>query len=392
VSVEESKEENQEKYNENQVQLLKKLVENTKNKEETDKNIDNLHEEESDLSKSLKQIEVIRKEDFNFQLSDNDKPMYLQSPNNKGKDYEEDLSELHSRSDVKNEEDQNSDTDSLKPIQKQENKNVNRSDEIEPLGKGNEESLRKEDSGETVKMNERQTEILEIVKSCLKDKEVTLAEMIEDEIVIGKNEDQKEYEIIMEPELMSILTNLCNKKVSNEDLKELLKIVVETESNYIVMQNLLELFGESNTPKDDYEIEDEEIIEDIKNLDTDSINLITNLINYLEENNMSITDMMRDIIYQQTAAVGNEVLDVNVINADEFYTILKEHNLSNTPQDKISELLCITSEYPDIFLVKKLVKVLEHMKNNATNEPIQEDSEEGKCLNNPIEISEKDIE
>eukprot|EP00826_Nyctotherus_ovalis_P059496 TRINITY_DN827_c0_g2_i3.p1 TRINITY_DN827_c0_g2~~TRINITY_DN827_c0_g2_i3.p1 ORF type:complete len:391 (-),score=115.27 TRINITY_DN827_c0_g2_i3:954-2126(-) len=385
--------------------LVKNAEKNIKAKEEEVPSNESSAVESDKSRKNITKLEPGNKQTFSF---GDDKPVHIlatkQSPSENAKNNGEELNELHNRSDMKNEEaEQKSDADSLKPIHDEQEsvdkEEINKSDEIQPLGgekSRSQNDSKREDSADesnTLKITERQNELIETVKACLKDKRVKLADLIDDKIVIGKNEEnQKEYEVIIVSDLVSLLNTLCGKKANPKELEELIKILIESDGNYIIVQNLLELFGESNVSKEDYEIDCGDIAEEVKNLDSDSTNLLIKLISYLEENDISIEDLVRDIVYQQTAVVESKELELDVIDSEKFYELLKELKVTDKPNAKISELFCIDPSYPELFMLKRLTKMLEYVKASASNEPIQEENEEGKDLCELVEVSEKNID
>jgi len=286
-------------------------------------------------------------------------------------------------------------------------------EEIEPLEskektiKSEEESDKKaNENAEKEHPRKKHEEYIQLIKECLEEKQITLPEAIQEKIALGKGEEEGEtYEIIMIPDLVYALSPICSDKMGYEKiagLGDFFRSMVDNNENYILVEDLYEIFGlgkeinEDNDLKSDENakenegIEDEEgLLEGIEQLDNDSLGIIAQIIGYLEENKVNFFELFKESMYQQQISIGDQEVSVDVIESKEFYRALAEAKILDGEHQNLSEFLCLDKEYPNIFLVKKIVKLIEYVAMNAENmagEGVPEDVEEND------ENDEKDID
>jgi len=200
-----------------------------------------------------------------------------------------------------------------------------------------------------------QKECIEIIKNNLMEVEMSLGELLRDKIMIGKSEDGQEYEIVMIDDLMSLLRSISGKNLEAGQLAELEDLFRSSggdKGNYVLIQTLAELFGD---------VEDEELLKEMNELSNDTFMVITGLINYLQENDVSVMELLSGAVHQQNVNIDDEVVAVELIDAKDFYEILKKIGILNEPDKDLSNFLCLDKKYPEVFLMKKFLKLVEHI-------------------------------
>ena len=193
-------------------------------------------------------------------------------------------------------------------------------------------------------INERHKEIITEIKDYLTNTGTTLSELIKDKVFIAKTEDNQGYEVIMIEDLMILLNKIIELEALNQ-LKDLFKSFTDHKEDYILVHILLYLFDE---------IETNELTEE-------SLIIITKLLEYLEETNTKVMDVFKEVIYQQSISIEEESTIVEVIELQDFYSILGKLNITKQEDRQLSEYLQLDKDYPNILLVGKLQKLVENM-------------------------------
>ena len=151
---------------------------------------------------------------------------------------------------------------------------------------------------------------------------------------------------------MPIFKSIVGSNLSPQcflELENMFKSFISNGEDYILVETLKELF------------EDEQILEGIIELTDNCYMIIGNIIQYIQESNTNLIDLFGESIYQQDIEVNNENITLELINAKDFYGILKKINIITNEDKSLSNFLCLDEEYPDAFLVQKLVKLVEHV-------------------------------
>ena len=204
--------------------------------------------------------------------------------------------------------------------------------------------------------------------------------MLEGQTVIGQSEEGAEFDIIMIPKLIELITPICSGRITTEEINSLIKKMNENQADNFLLKELLPLFGEDyKTPdkkapdeEENDEIDYDDLMENIDKLDEESMAIIIGIIQYLEGKNENVFDLYKNSIYKQQISVGEHEIGIEVIDAQDFYGVLKEAGILTEEHPNLSTFLSIDTEYPNIFLVKKIVKLIEHIK-----ESVEQKDEEG---------------
>jgi hypothetical protein len=200
-----------------------------------------------------------------------------------------------------------------------------------------------------------QMECYNIIKLALIEARTGMTQLIEPKVILGRGEDGKEYPVIMIVDLMNILLPLCNDKLESEQqLLDFLKSFVINDENYILAQILLEGFGELET-------EDGDLIVEMENLDEESLTIMTKLVRYMQETNSNLLDLFKEYMYQQDIAVEDDTMVLDLIESKDFYSVLKTIQVAQNECSNLSEFLCIDKEYPNVFYMKRILKLLEYV-------------------------------
>ena len=209
-----------------------------------------------------------------------------------------------------------------------------------------------EESTDEVAITSEQKQCFDLVKASLNEAGVTIEQLIGDKIVIGKSEDGTEFEVITIPELVSSLLPICKNIKSPKQLEDLFRTMVGNEENYMMVQDLLDVFGENDG---------EELLEGINELDEEAVEIMAGILQWMQESNADILDLFKNVMYQQTVGLGDENVVLELIDAKDFYEILYKLRLGDKENKSLSKFLCLDKQYPNVFLVKKIMKLLEHI-------------------------------
>ncbi len=220
-----------------------------------------------------------------------------------------------------------------------------------------------------------------LIKECLTANKQELARLLEGKVMIGQSEEGGEHEIVMINDLVEILTPVCKSRLSSQQLAELgnfFRSLVDNNEDFIFFDELLAMFGEKSqalpeagagSAEEGKEQEDigespeseEGLMDGMDKLDDTSLGIIAQLIQYLQENNVNFFDLFKSAIYQQQIVVEEQEEMLDVIEAANFYAVLKEAGIVQQEHKNLSEFLCIDTEYLNILMVKKILKLVEHV-------------------------------
>jgi hypothetical protein len=81
----------------------------------------------------------------------------------------------------------------------------------------------------------------------------------------------------------------------------------------------------------------------------------------------SLRKLLGENIFKQPVKVGNEKeKNIEAIKSEDFYVALDTVGIKIDPKElsNLKELLCIAPEYPDIFMVRKIERLLSEFSNN----------------------------
>ena len=106
---------------------------------------------------------------------------------------------------------------------------------------------------------------------------------------------------------------------------------------------------------------DEGLLEGINELNEESLEIVTGMLQCLHESNGNLLQLFKDYIYQQNVSIGEENMVMELIDSKDFYGVLKKVGITNGECKNLSQFLCIDKEYSNIFLVKKIMKLLEYV-------------------------------
>ena len=213
--------------------------------------------------------------------------------------------------------------------------------------------------------------LIKLVKSGLKENKITISELIENKIVLGsEGEGGQEYEVVMIPDLVVSLTPICGTKFEKQDgLENFLRSLVGNNESYILVDTLKNIFG--GTEEDLEESEDDNIIlEHVNELNEESLEIIQKIIDHLQTSNITAMDFFNRIMQKQNVVVNEITTTVDVIDSNKFYELLIENKLIEKESENLSEFLCLDKEYINVFLMKKLLKLINYVKNNKNSESI----------------------
>eukprot|EP00826_Nyctotherus_ovalis_P039003 TRINITY_DN3707_c0_g1_i6.p2 TRINITY_DN3707_c0_g1~~TRINITY_DN3707_c0_g1_i6.p2 ORF type:complete len:269 (+),score=85.05 TRINITY_DN3707_c0_g1_i6:861-1667(+) len=211
----------------------------------------------------------------------------------------------------------------------------------------------KDDSCTEIQITGEQKQCLELVKLSLDEAKINIVQLIVDRIVVGKTENGAEFEVITIPELVSLLFPLCKARVkSQKALTDTFKALAPGPEDFILVQDLVEIFEESG---DDF------LLEGMSELDEEAVETMAGVLQWLQESNGNIGDLFKEATYEQTVGAGEESVVMELIDAKDFYGALYRLRVADRENKSLSEFLCVAKEHPNVFLVKKIIKLLEHI-------------------------------
>ena len=134
------------------------------------------------------------------------------------------------------------------------------------------------------------------------------------------------------------------------------------------VSDLLGIFQEPSESEISERNEDDEIIEGLNNLDEDTAGFVRELVNYIDENKISIKELVKNDISQQTITLGSEKMVIDVIDSDKFYEYLKEIKVTEEIYNNFKSLLIVNPDHPNILSIKKIEVTLNYAKFAENNE------------------------
>eukprot|EP00826_Nyctotherus_ovalis_P011893 TRINITY_DN1309_c0_g3_i2.p1 TRINITY_DN1309_c0_g3~~TRINITY_DN1309_c0_g3_i2.p1 ORF type:complete len:224 (-),score=53.56 TRINITY_DN1309_c0_g3_i2:133-759(-) len=192
-----------------------------------------------------------------------------------------------------------------------------------------------------------------IIRNCLIKDTIDLLGTLEGKAMMAKSEDGKEYKVVLIDDLISLLSSLTKSLSPNHlvELKNLFRSFTNHREDFVLLQTLAELFGSA----------DEELLEGIEELGNDAFAAVAGVLNYLEESSGSLAELLDGAVYQQEVSIDGETVTVDLVDAKQFYAILKKIGALNREDKDLSNFLCLDKKYPNVFLVKKFMKLVEHI-------------------------------
>jgi len=202
-------------------------------------------------------------------------------------------------------------------------------------------------------------EAVRIVLDSLKENNTSITLLIEGKIKLeAAEQEDNQYEVIMLPELLALLQPICNSKFDNpEILENLLKSLVAKDQDYIMVKRLMEVFDEEHLKEDD-------LLKDIDELNNESLEIIRNIVKYLEGNKLTAIDFLSEIIFQQEMLIEDEKVTIDAIESKKFYKLLKNSQITGEEEEKLNNFLSLNKELQDLFAAKKLLSLIEHIKSS----------------------------
>eukprot|EP00826_Nyctotherus_ovalis_P046701 TRINITY_DN5310_c0_g1_i10.p1 TRINITY_DN5310_c0_g1~~TRINITY_DN5310_c0_g1_i10.p1 ORF type:complete len:115 (+),score=35.95 TRINITY_DN5310_c0_g1_i10:78-422(+) len=88
-----------------------------------------------------------------------------------------------------------------------------------------------------------------------------------------------------------------------------------------------------------------------------------NIANYLSKRRLTAAELFCEITSQQEVSVEGKSVTVDVIEAEKFYRLLKEIGIAKDKKPILSEFLAFSKDHPNIFIAKKVLKLIEYVKN-----------------------------
>lgn len=203
----------------------------------------------------------------------------------------------------------------------------------------------------------------ESIKVSLEKQGINILTLISDKISIRNNE-----EVVMINDLVNILTKVT--QFNESELVAMLKCIVE-EGGYVVVLKLMSFLSLKDVEDEEESFEelnkkmlksdsdsDKEFNEEIHKLPEESRNIIKSLLNYMFKANKDLLSIFKKGIYQQAIAMADGEIVLDAIKAKDFYETLKNLAIVRKENKELSTLLRIHEEYPDIFVLNKLIKLI----------------------------------
>lgn len=216
-------------------------------------------------------------------------------------------------------------------------------------------------------------ELAQTIKSLLEESGIALAKLIERKVVKRRIKGGEVKKVIAMADLVNALEKAL--KINKKDLENLFKPIFEVRENCIVVSNLISFLGmqitddSSEGEQESFEElnkkilqndsdSDEELLEVIGKLTEESKDILASLISYMTKANKDLLTIFKKGIYQQTIAMADGEMILDAINSKDFYATLKSLAIARKESKDLSAILCIHEDYPDIFVLKKLVKLI----------------------------------
>lgn len=105
---------------------------------------------------------------------------------------------------------------------------------------------------------------------------------------------------------------------------------------------------------------------DLSQLDEKSFKIMAKLMLALMELDIPLYDFFEGAIYEQPVKTKKQQKSVEIINENNFYSLLKERGVrkKDTPHANLSHFLQLDQTYPDLLMLKRIAKTLDEMSKN----------------------------
>ena len=162
----------------------------------------------------------------------------------------------------------------------------------------------------------------------------------------------------MAPKAIETFKRFLDNKLDTTQLDEievLLKSITNNDYNYIKVRELLEMFEESAP------------LAEAESLSQEVINIIKTLIEYLNDNYITIEKLLNDIIEDQNLSEAEEDTIIKVVNSEEFYKILKNIDVLQDENSELTEFLKLSEDSYDKFSLEKIKGLVKYV-TDTTND------------------------
>lgn len=107
---------------------------------------------------------------------------------------------------------------------------------------------------------------------------------------------------------------------------------------------------------------------DLNKLDEESVQIMVQLMFMLLEADLTVEELFKEVIYTQTVKTKVKQQRIDLMNVEDFFRVLREQGIMREDGPKthenLQEFLHLSSQFPDLVVVKLIRKTLEQMADN----------------------------
>lgn len=251
------------------------------------------------------------------------------------------------------------DTDRDENEQEQENEEEEQ-DELE-------EEDEDDELNDIEKLQELASQALEVLALCFKRSKTTVRAFFGQEIFTGTIKDVK-LELI---NLSAFLEGIRQLGVDSDSLtemqyKSLIRVLVTQENTEaVIVQRLIDIMDTFGITEGMYNKKKKSKLT-FDELDDKSLRILMKLYCYLMENEMTVYDFFKGVIYNQQVKSKSTTKEFELIASKDFFKKMFHSGLKKKPDEhnNLMKFLCLDKKFIDIFMVGKINKALEEFNSN----------------------------
>lgn len=192
--------------------------------------------------------------------------------------------------------------------------------------------------------------------------------------------DGDEIDIVKIETFFTVLETIDITGLSDNNKSALVKVLTKDElPAFIQIQDLiiiLENFGIKETPADPgssarLTSKRKRKALDYNELDPNALKIMCLLTDYLLNSDTSVYEYFDGAVYNQIVRTKNKQSTVEIINQVDFFEKLSDETtsmvnyLTDESKSSLTGFLALDSNYPQLLLVKKIIRVLEELSHNT---------------------------
>ena len=189
-------------------------------------------------------------------------------------------------------------------------------------------------------------------------------------VVKNENVDGEIEEIITSEDFIKAIKSLNISNIEESQFPSLIAILsINDDHEIIKLADIVQILTDFGVTEGGVKAS-KKIGLDLKSLDSISMIIMLAMTEYLVKNNVPLYDLLGDKLYQQKIKSKEKQANVELINSDDLFGILKGIGIGIDDPDpeNLKKFLCLDKKYPDKISIKKLKTAINEF---ATNEELR---------------------